>query len=208
MFCDCYKLKKIIGLNKFDTKNVTTMELMFLECKELEYLDLSSFNTSNVTNMECMFNKCYKLKKIKGINKFNLTSVTNIYRMFRGCFKLKGINLSKFSMAKINKNKLINKKEQSNNNEEQSQFVNKFAFIEETDCLVHFISTDQIIKFSLICQVNDIFSNIVNELYLKFPSLKHKSIFFLTNGNIMNTSATLRENRIKNDNIILIDEND
>ena len=65
MFNKCYQLKEIKGINKFNTINVNNMKDIFVECKEIEYLDLSNFNTSNVTNMNCMFNKCYKLKEIK-----------------------------------------------------------------------------------------------------------------------------------------------
>ena len=61
MFNECYKLKKIEGINKFDTCKVYDMKAMFCKCKELEYLDLSNFNTSNVRNMEYMFYECNKL---------------------------------------------------------------------------------------------------------------------------------------------------
>ena len=46
------------------------MNNMFLECRELEYLDLSNFNINNVKNMDYMFYGCLKLKKIKGIQKY------------------------------------------------------------------------------------------------------------------------------------------
>ena len=54
MFNECKKLKEIKGIDKFITKNVKNMKLMFQNCKELEYLDLSSFDTSNVEKMEGM----------------------------------------------------------------------------------------------------------------------------------------------------------
>ena len=69
MFLDCYKLKQIKGINKFNTSKVTNMLGMFQNCKELEYLDLSNFDTSLVTNMYNMFDFCYKLKHFKGNNK-------------------------------------------------------------------------------------------------------------------------------------------
>ena len=70
MFCGCYKLRVIKGINKFNTINVKNMNGMFRNCYDLEYLDLSNFNTSNVVNMEIMFldcNKFYK-NKVKYIN--------------------------------------------------------------------------------------------------------------------------------------------
>ena len=55
MFKFCHKLKRIEGLNKFNTLNVTNMKEMFQFCNELEYLDLSNFNVSNITNIESIF---------------------------------------------------------------------------------------------------------------------------------------------------------
>ena len=40
------------------------MEAMFLDCNEIEFLDLSFFNTNNVNNMRLMFDNCFKLKVI------------------------------------------------------------------------------------------------------------------------------------------------
>lgn len=44
----------VIGLDNFDTSNVTDMKEMFKSCK-IEYIDLSSFNMNNVTNYDNMF---------------------------------------------------------------------------------------------------------------------------------------------------------
>ena len=67
MFYNCHKLKEIKGINKFNTNQVTKMNAIFQECKELEYLDLSIFDTSKVNSMRIMFYNCHKLKEIKGI---------------------------------------------------------------------------------------------------------------------------------------------
>ena len=47
MFNKCHKLKKIKGINNFNTSKVTDMSNMFDECNELEYLILSKINISN-----------------------------------------------------------------------------------------------------------------------------------------------------------------
>ena len=72
MFFCCFKLKKIKGINNFNTSKVNNMSFMFSWCESLEYLDLSNFDTSNVGNMENMFSGCHKLKEKKGINYFNI----------------------------------------------------------------------------------------------------------------------------------------
>ena len=82
MFNTCTKLKEIYGINKFNTANVITMEGMFEECNELEYLELSNFNTSNVTNMAGMFNACIKKKKIKRVKKFNKNNIITMEGKF------------------------------------------------------------------------------------------------------------------------------
>ena len=71
MFANCFKLRKIKGIEKFDTNQVIKICAMFQYCYELEELDLSNFNTSKVTDMGCMFANCFKLRKIKGIEKFD-----------------------------------------------------------------------------------------------------------------------------------------
>jgi len=65
MFYNCYKLKEIKGINKFNTNQVTNMNSMFEGYNELEYLDLSNFDTSKVQNMGFMFNLCYKLHNLQ-----------------------------------------------------------------------------------------------------------------------------------------------
>ena len=62
MFGECSNLKKIKGLNNFNTSNVTKIGAIFDGCHNLEELDLSNFNTSKMTDMSFMFNKCYSLK--------------------------------------------------------------------------------------------------------------------------------------------------
>ena len=70
------------------------------------------------------------------------------------------------------------------------------------------MTTDQIIKYSISCLNTVIFSEIETQLYLEFPDLKYKNKYFLANGNIINKFASLKENRIKNGTIILIDVNE
>ena len=62
MFNRCKILKKINGINKYNTNEVNNMRAMFQECNELQYLDLSNFDTSNVTDKEGIFKMCNNLK--------------------------------------------------------------------------------------------------------------------------------------------------
>lgn len=67
----------ITGLENINTKNVTSMENMFLRCERLTSLDLSSFDTRNVQNMDAMFSCCYNLETILVGDKWNIAKVTS-----------------------------------------------------------------------------------------------------------------------------------
>ena len=101
MFSECYKLKKIKGINNFNTANATELIASFQGCRELEYLDLTNFDTSKVIDMSCLFSQCFALKEIKGINNFNTANVTNMIAMFQGCNELVNLDLSNFNTAKV-----------------------------------------------------------------------------------------------------------
>jgi len=101
MFCGCYKLKEIKGVNNFNTILVNNMNSMFQYCQELEYLDLSNFNSFYPTDMSFMFNECSKLKVINGINKFNNLKVINMKAMFQNCQELEYLDLSNFNAINV-----------------------------------------------------------------------------------------------------------
>ena len=215
MFNGCHKLKEIKGIHSFNTINVTNMagmfrkctdlknldvsnfntlntinfNSMFQECFELEYLDISNFNISNATDMENMFNHCHKLKEIKGINKFNISKVIHKDGIFEDCYELNNVeeltNLYMKTKIEINKpDKEIN--------------------IEKKEITVHMITTDQRIKCSISCCNLDLFSTLMEKLFLKFPQLRNKEIVFLANGNNMKKNLSLEDNKIKDDTNIII----
>ena len=187
MFNECYKLKEIKGIKNFNTFKVIKMDKMFQECRVLEYLDLTNFDTSNVKDMEGMFNHCYNLKEIKGINNFNLSKVTLKSGMFSECYKLKGLNLSHFGISS-SKNPFDDDPNKKGN-----------------PIKITFSSTDQNIQYTITCYKTDDFSKIEKELYEKNPELKSKKdVYFFGNGGLINKFATLEQNGIKNDAIILI----
>ena len=71
--------------------------------------------------------------------------------------------------------------------------------------LIKFISNDQSINFSMSCAPNDKFVKIEYRLYDKYPLLRDRGAFFLTSGRTIHKSATLKENYIKNGDIILVE---
>ena len=228
MFNQCYKLKEIKGINNFNTSKVTNMEFMFSQCFELKYLDLTNFNTSNVTSMYGMFNKCYKLKEIKGINNFNTSKVTNMKVMFNECKELVFIDLSNFNTSNVTNmefmfyacNKLQQIKGIDNFNiskviykDKMTEgcyyidyiyFTNSNILIIDKPIAVIFRSIDRNINYPIACFKSDVFLKIQAELFKKYPNLKNKDTCFTFKGYLVNRFATLKQNKIDHNDIVLI----
>ena len=86
----------------------------------------------------------------------------------------------------------------------QKQIIGTNTENMETIIAVNFTSLDQKINYPMACKKTDIFENIVVKLYNEFPNLKYKKIYFIANGNIINRSLTIAENKIENGTAILI----
>ena len=89
--------------------------------------------------------------------------------------------------------------------EEKEEFINPEKNKKDI-CLIQFLSGDQHVNMFITCKVTDNFSVLEEKLYKDFPDLRNKNIIFLAKGNTINRSATLEENKIKNDTTILIQE--
>ena len=96
VFESCYALEEIIGLDKWDTSNVTVMHEMFSTnpgynvSNHLKEIDLSSFDTSKVTNMEEMFQSSPDLVTIYVGDGWSTENVTDSRDMFRKCPSIVG----------------------------------------------------------------------------------------------------------------------
>ncbi len=87
MFHTCYALTEIIGLEHFNTSNVTTMNRMFLGMP-IESLDLSNFDTSKVNDCSFMFYICTNLQNIYVGENWSMENATVHNNMFTSCSKL------------------------------------------------------------------------------------------------------------------------
>ena len=105
MFIDCSNLEEL-NLKNFNTENVTDMSFMFSGCNKLTELDLKNFDTKKVTNMECMFYECSSLENLD-IKNFNTEKVTKMHGMFYDCR-----NLEKLEIGENFKTENVNKKKQ------------------------------------------------------------------------------------------------
>ena len=84
--------------------------------------------------------------------------------------------------------------------------LEKIKSPEKDKCIIQFISTDQLVNVLITCKITDNFSLLEEKLYADFPELKNKNIYFFANGSIINRTASLKENNIKNDTSVIISE--
>lgn len=77
-----------------DTENVTKMESMFINCRNLT--TIPQLNTSSATNMSSMFENCSNLTTIPQLDTSN---VTNMRQMFKSCIEL--LNTIKLNTIKV-----------------------------------------------------------------------------------------------------------
>lgn len=107
VFSYCYGLENIIGLEYWDTSNVTTLRQMFRtnsgygppNTNDIKVLDLSSFNTSKVTDMGGMFENCPFLETIYFGDGWDTSNVEDMSYMFNQCSALIELDLSKWNTA-------------------------------------------------------------------------------------------------------------
>ena len=71
---------------------------------------------------------------------------------------------------------------------------------------VIFYSVDQNIHYSLICKETDTFSTVEKQLYEVYPECKESEFFFMANGEKIKRFKTLKENKIKNSQVITLTE--
>ena len=122
-----------------------------------------------------MFYGCYKLQQIKGINNFNISKVIYRDKMTEGCIYIDYIYFTHSSIIIIDK-----------------------------PIAVIFRSIDRKINYPIACFKSDCFLKIEDELFKKYPNLKNKDTCFTFKGNFVNRFATLKQNNIDHNDIILI----
>jgi hypothetical protein len=77
---------------------------------------------------------------------------------------------------------------------------------EEILC-IHFKSIDQIIDFPIVCKNTDIFVKAEEQLYEIYPEYKEMNNFFTVNGLLVERFKSMKDNKIKNyDKILLNNE--
>ena len=67
-----------------------------------------------------------------------------------------------------------------------------------------FTSTDQVIHYSIVCKIEDYFSQIEQKLYKEYPEYNNSNNVFISQGNLIQKDKSLKDNKIKNSDVITL----
>ena len=77
----------------------------------------------------------------------------------------------------------------------------------ENIIIIELVSTDQTVNYrSVMCKSTDTFSIIENIIYDEYKELKRNDYYFLANGNVINKTKTLEQNKIRDKDVITMIE--
>ena len=99
MFYNCYSLKSLPDLSKWDTKKVVNMTHMFDGCKNLK--SMPDIQVKMVENISFFFCNCSSLESLPNISIWDTSNIKVINNLFENCSKLTGIpDISKWETSK------------------------------------------------------------------------------------------------------------
>ncbi len=97
-------ISRILGMENWDTSNVTDMGWMFAQCPNLNTFDVTHFDTSKVNQMSALFCNCQSITSLD-ISNFDTTNVEYMEAFFSECTNLTTIDLSGFNISKLKNSK-------------------------------------------------------------------------------------------------------
>ncbi len=100
LFFNFTSLERIIGLEYLNTSEVTNMEGMFHNCRNLASLNLKGLDTSKVMDMSSMFRHCKNLTNLD-LSSLDTSNVRDMDNMFAYCEGLTRLDLSNFNTSKV-----------------------------------------------------------------------------------------------------------
>jgi len=202
------------NINDIQTKNKEYYEINELK-KELNKEKLKNKDLEEKINIleEKLKNEKIKNNNLKDkINKLNENMDNLKIELDEEIEKNKILekNLEKEKMSKDNsKISMLYEKifEKENEIKELKLKLSRFPFeLNKGEKLMSiiFTSLDQKIHHSIICKNTDKFNYIENKLYKSYPEYQDNENFFTVNGIKINKSKSLEENKIRNNNIIIL----
>ena len=199
-------------LFKFDKNNLTPIEEFFKfdkkEQEEPKVINLYEVLAEryNIQNENKIQQDNNKIKTILDNNQSNLNenkaSQIKVEKKIQPTFIVKD-DLKEIKNEQIKK--FAEKIKRENNN---IAIVSTVDDIKDT-ITIFFESSDQMIRCAALCKSSDYFNSVVNKLFERAPEFREYANIFLCNGNKINDYKSLRDNKIKNgDHIILINQDD
>ena len=143
------------------------------------------------------------------INKNDKNELIEINKLLKNEIK-EFYNSQNIKEIEDNLNKEINKKEldnEINNLKEQLSRYPLELLRGEKLISVIFTSSDQNMYYSIICKNSQIFIELEQKLYNYYPEYSGTYNYFIVNGNRVNKYKSLDENKIRNNDIIILTQN-
>ena len=100
MFGYCTKLEKIIFKKGTITKNLKSMNNMFVHCESLKNINTEIFRMNKVSSIFEVFQECHSLESID-MSQFVTSNVYSIVEIFSDCINLKSLNISNMNTSGI-----------------------------------------------------------------------------------------------------------
>ena len=160
----------------------------------------------------------YRSKKIQ--NKINMNNNINIFSNNNNLNIFNNYNMLNQTIDYRNNQEIINQMFEFESNEDESintrsksfayannnEMINQLKDEDEDENIISVIfeTTDQNLHYSVPCRKTDSFSKIEKKLYKEYPKYKEKNKYFLVNGNQIDVNKTIKENNIKNSDVIIL----
>jgi len=178
------------NINKINTHNINTSEKACDKSKKDLEEELKQ-EKEKIKKLEEKINQLNDLLKKKGNNRNSINNNQNNINVNVG-------NPNDLLQSIIKKDKII---------EDLRLKLSRFPFeLSEGEKLISiiFTSTDQKIHYSIICKNTDIFYNLELKLYQKYNELSEVENYFTVNGRRVNKTKNLEFNKIKDNDVIIL----
>ena len=104
---------------------------------------------------------------------------------------------------------LLKQKEDKINNLEET--IKRYPCILEKNenlMAIIFYSVEQKVHFPMICKNTDTIHKLEERLYEEYPNLTERENYFLCKGSVLNKFISFEKSKIKNGDIIILNQND
>ena len=99
LFGDSRSLKKIIGLDTWNTSTITTFNNLFYNCESLTDFNISHFDTRNVTDTSVMFYNCKSITSLD-LSTFRTPNLSSYSAMFSEMTNLESLNMDNWDLSR------------------------------------------------------------------------------------------------------------